>query len=350
MVSQDPEHRIAELESELAAAKAGERGGERPAAQWFRPDPVVAAAPADTRLAVPPRRVPVSFLLAELLPFRWWYIFLMFMVAVAPIVLWINTPAAVAPAAVLTLVVIYALQARGAITRRALLKWGRVATVTGSETISRGTYYSGTTWYNSVLPVAHGWTVARPVYSGPNIKTRIHYLLNGYQGDLTTSGREYIDGVILADQRRPQRARCVTFFPYDLDRDDAGNWLGRIRPRLKIGMAAWLIIVIGWLALAAFATDLATTSVDPGATVRISGNGTKKTVNCNGGNLYVGGNDVTVTARGHCAQLTVSGNHTMVVIDSADTVTVSGIRDKVTFHSGSPHVTTSGISNTVAQG
>jgi hypothetical protein len=40
----------------------------------------------------------------------------------------------------------------------------------------------------------------------------------------------------------------------------------------------------------------------------------------------------------------------MVAIDSADTITVSGIRDKVTFRSGSPHVTTSGISNTVAQG
>jgi cell division septum initiation protein DivIVA len=138
MVSQDPEQRIAELEEELAqtkhiaelerelaAARAAEQGGEGPSAQWFRPDAVEAAAPADTRLADPPRRLPVSFLLAELLPFRWWYIWTMFMVAVAPIVVWINTPAAVAPAAVLTLLAIYALQARGAITRRALLKWAR---------------------------------------------------------------------------------------------------------------------------------------------------------------------------------------------------------------------------------
>src|SRR5665811_1390977 len=58
------------------------------------------AAPADTRLAAAPRRVPVSFLLAELLPFRWWYVFAMFMVATAPIIVWIKYPAVVAPAGV----------------------------------------------------------------------------------------------------------------------------------------------------------------------------------------------------------------------------------------------------------
>lgn len=36
-------------------------------------------------------------------------------------------------------------------------------------------------------------------------------------------GREYIDGVILADQREPRRALCVTSFPYDLDRDGTGH-------------------------------------------------------------------------------------------------------------------------------
>jgi hypothetical protein len=56
---------------------------------------------------------------------------------------------------------------------------------------------------------------------------------------------------VLADPRQPGRALCVTSFPYDLGRDDSGNWIGRIRPVLAIQMAVWLVVVIGWLVLAA---------------------------------------------------------------------------------------------------
>lgn len=115
----------------------------------------------DPGLASPPRRIPVAFRLAEVLPFRWWYVWTLFMVAIAPIALWIQLPVAFAAAAALTLAGIYAAQLWAARIRIGLLKWGRVATVTESETISRTTYYSGTTWYNVNLPMARGWTVTR---------------------------------------------------------------------------------------------------------------------------------------------------------------------------------------------
>ena len=65
-------------------------------------------------------------MLDELLPFRWWYIFALFLVAIAPISLWVSVPAAVAPAAVAALVAVYTVQLRGARIRLALLKWGQV--------------------------------------------------------------------------------------------------------------------------------------------------------------------------------------------------------------------------------
>jgi hypothetical protein len=71
--------------------------------------------------------------LAELLPFRWWHIFALFLAAVAPISLWVSVPAAVAPAAAAALVAVYAVQLRGARTRLALLKWGQVATATATN-------------------------------------------------------------------------------------------------------------------------------------------------------------------------------------------------------------------------
>jgi hypothetical protein len=236
--SNDPGDRIEELERELAEARAE-------AASRYRP-----AAPADVRLAAAPRRVPAAFLLAELLPFRWWYLWGMFMIAVALIAIWAAVPLAFSITAVAALALIYAYQLYGASQRFALLKWGEVATVTGAETLTRGTYYSGTTWSNAYLPVASGWTVQRPRYSGPSTKTKVSYRLGDYQGDIVVRGREYTDGVVLADPRKPHRALCVTAFAYDLVRDETGDWVGRLRPRLVVGMVVWLVVMIGWLWLA----------------------------------------------------------------------------------------------------
>jgi|GEM_PF-1619984 len=318
----------------------------------------VPAAPVHTRLAEPPRRIPAAFGLAELLPFRWRYIWILFMVAIAPIALWTSTPLAFAVVAVLTLLAIYAFNFRGTSKRFALLKWGNVARVTGTRIISRGTYYSGTTYYNVRLPVAHGWRVERSWYSGPSTKTQIQYTLNGSPGELVIRGREYIDGVVLADSRDPARALCVTSFPYDLDRDESGNWIGRLRRGLKVGMAVWLLIVIAWLAAAAvigfaaagigFGAYLWHTAVPPGGELTVDDMDATKTIACNDGHLTVDSISMTVTVTGHCAQLTVSGIDNHVTVDSADAIEADGINNVVIFHSGSPHITNNG--GTVRQG
>lgn len=328
----------------------------------------VSAPSVDSRLAEPPRRVPPAFWLAELLPFRWWYVWILFLVGTAVgfglISVWTKTPVAFSVLAVLTLVAIYAFQFSGTTKRVALLKWGQVATVTGTEVVSRASYYSGTTWGFAPLPVAHGWRVARPLYSGPNTKTRIRYALNGWQGELVVSGREYYEGVVLADSRKPARALCVTSFAYDLDRDESGNWIGRIRPRLMLGMGVWLILVIGWLALAGavasagagvgFGAQLlhtASIAVPQGGKLSVGGSNATKKITCNDGHLTLGGNNNRFTVAGHCASLTVSGGtDNQVTVDSVDTITVNGVNTVVTYHSGSPTINKGGIDTTVQQG
>jgi hypothetical protein len=316
------------------------------------------ATSADS-VAPPPREVPMAFRLAELLPFRWWYVWTLFMVGVAPIAVWMQLPMTFAAVAVLTLAGIYFAQLCGARVRIGLLRWGRVATVTDIDTRSRATNYNRTTWYNVYLPVAHGWTVTRQRWSGPITKTRVRYTLDGHQGDLVVRGREYVDGVILTDGRNPARARCVTAFAYDLNRDEMGNWIGRLRPRLRVGMACWLVIVVGWLVLAGlaatgfrtnFAGDTPAATVPQAGTLQVSGTRTTKTVPCNDGYLSVSGVSNTVTVTGHCTSVSVSGDDNHVTIDSTDAVSTSGTANVVTYHWGSPKIVNAGTSNTVQQG
>jgi Protein of unknown function (DUF3060) len=330
MQPQDREKRVAELERELAVAKAA-------------------------ALVPPPRRVPVTFLLAEALPFRWWYVWALFMVAVVPIAVWYGYPTAFAAAAVLTLVAIYAAQLSSSRKRIALLRWGVVATVVDSEVVSEATYYSGTTWSNSFLPVAHGWSVTRQRWTGPGTKTRVRYEVDGYRGDLVLKGREYTDGVILADQRRPSRALCVTAFAYDLDRDESGSWTGALRTRLKVGMVVWLLIAAAWLTLAGLAasgvhpTFGAPLKVGAGGALRVTGNSQQKRVACDTGSVTVSGVANRVTISGHCASVTVSGHSNRVSIENADVIATSGVANVVTYLSGSPRIDNEGISNVVKQ-
>jgi len=201
-------------------------------------------------LAAAPRGVPGSFLVAEALPFRPIYLWILFVVGLAPIALWIARPVLFGVVALATVVAIYASRQRAARTRLALLKWGSVATVIESEFIAEIPSYSGRTWFNGYAPVARGWTVTRDRASRPNVRTRVRYSLGDYQGELILTEREYVDGVVLADQRNPSRALCVTAFPYDLVVDGSGNWVGALRPGLKLGIAVWLVVVLAWLALA----------------------------------------------------------------------------------------------------
>lgn len=313
----------------------------------------------DTRLSPAPRRIPVTFWLAELLPLRWWYVWTLLVVGITPIALWVQLPRAFAVVAVLTLAAIYAVQLRGARTRLTLLRRGRVATVTGIETASPAPGHRTTTWYNVYLPVAHGWTVTRRRWSGPNTETTVHYQLDGRPGTLVVSGREYVDGVILADDREPTRARCVASFAYDLDRDAAGDWAGRLRPRLRAGMACWLALMLCWLTLAGLAaTGLRTdfgrgspaAAVPQAGTLQINGTGTTKTIPCHGGYLSVSGQLNTITVTGHCTSVSVSGDGNRVAVDSADAVSTAGTDNAVTYHWGAPKVVNAGTANTVRQG
>jgi hypothetical protein len=187
------------------------------------------------------------------------------------------------------------------------------------------------------LPIAHGWQVKRPLYSGPNVKTRVRYSLNGFQGELTVSGREYIDGVVLADSRNPSRALCVTSFAYDLNRDESGNWIGRIRPRLLLGMAVWVVVVIVWLGLAAgllrgniFGAEIGsnnvstTASVPQGGALTVGPGSHVRTIACNDGSLTLSGYGNNFTVTGHCASLAISGYNDHLTVESAKTITVSG--------------------------
>ena len=71
---------------------------------------------------------------------------------------------------------------------------------------------------------------------------------------------------------------------------------------------------------------------------------------CNDGHLTVGGGDGPVTVHGHCASLVVSGIDGVVTIDSVDVITLNGIDNRVTYHSGTPKVTNGGIGNTASLG
>ena len=358
MMSEDPEQRIAELEKQLADARRIADLEAQLAGARRRQTTGPTANQADTRLADAPRRVPLRFVLAELLPFRWWYLFTLFMVAIPPIIVWIMYPRLLAPAAVLALVLVYGLHVRMAGKRLALLKWGRVAQVAAADVSSRATYYGGTTYSNVWLPQAHGWTVTRQLWSGPSTTTVVRYTVDGRQGELKVRGREYVDGVILADPRRPDRALCVSSFPYDLDRDESGNWIGRLRVRLVAGMVFWVLIVVGWLGGAIWistgtaARMMAEQSVirlDPGGTTRLSDSG-PQTVECNDGHLVVSGGATPVTVRGHCSSLEVAGIDAVVTVDSADVITLNGIDNHVTFHVGSPKIVSGGIDNTAIRG
>lgn len=166
-MTETPEAKVARLQRELANAKVAALQQELAEAQgsagrdisagngggWDVRPTSRAKAPvvADTRLAPAPRSVPLAFR-AIVLPWSWWTIFALFMVIVAPIALWIFVPIAGAVAVAATFVVIMAVSLRRYRLPLALLKWGDVATVRNTGLLSRGTYYSGTTYRNVRLP------------------------------------------------------------------------------------------------------------------------------------------------------------------------------------------------------
>jgi DUF3060 family protein len=125
-----------------------------------------------------------------------------------------------------------------------------------------------------------------------------------------------------------------------------------------VGMVVWVLIVLGWLGAATWistgtaARMMAERSVirlDPGGTTHLTDSG-PQTVYCNDGHLVVSAGATPVTVHGHCASLEVAGIDAVVTVDSVDVITLSGIDNKVTYHSGSPKIVSGGIDNTAIRG
>lgn len=255
-MSETPDETIARLQAELARAELARaqlaraqlaRGESADANPGVNPAVSVRKdyAAAEGFLAPAPRPVPFAYR-AVAISFSFWLLFALFMLAVAPIGLYLAVPlVGVGVGAAGFVATVGWLLAR-AHTRHVLLKWGEVATVTNVEPLSRGTYYSGTTVQNVRISQARGWQVTRRLYSGPVTKTRIDYLLHGGRGSLILRGLDYAGGVILADSRRPERAKCVSWFPYDLQPDLSGNWPGVVAARTKVGALVMTDLVVGW--------------------------------------------------------------------------------------------------------
>ncbi|APE15547.1 DUF3060 domain-containing protein [Mycolicibacterium pallens] len=91
------------------------------------------------------------------------------------------------------------------------------------------------------------------------------------------------------------------------------------------------------------------TQMPPGGTLTVDGNGQSKSIACNDGHLTVTGRDMTVTVTGHCARLSIDGVINHITIDSVDAIDVDGLQNVVTYHSGTPTITQSNDQNTVGQ-
>lgn len=87
-----------------------------------------------------------------------------------------------------------------------------------------------------------------------------------------------------------------------------------------------------------------------GAPLDVSGIDENKTITCNDNVVTVSGINNTIVITGHCASLTVSGMQNSVTVDSSDSIDASGMSNRVTFHSGAPKISKSGVDNVVAQG
>jgi hypothetical protein len=78
--------------------------------------------------------------------------------------------------------------------------------------------------------------------------------------------------------------------------------------------------------------------------------GATATIACNDGILKLIGDNNTDTITGHCRSLDVIGRANHVTVDSADTISVSGVDNAMIYRTGSPIINKTGNNNTVSQG
>jgi hypothetical protein len=97
-------------------------------------------------------------------------------------------------------------------------------------------------------------------------------------------------------------------------------------------------------------TAAAPTTPPAGSSQSVSGISDNKTVICNDNDVTISGSSNTITVTGRCASVTVAGTDNVVVLDSAESITASGFDNKVTYHSGTPHITNPVDGNVIEQG
>ena len=82
----------------------------------------------------------------------------------------------------------------------------------------------------------------------------------------------------------------------------------------------------------------------------MAGLDTRKTIACADNIVTISGVSNTVVLTGRCDRVDVSGIDNVVTLEEAGAIVVSGLNNKVTFHSGTPELSKSGIGNTLERG
>ena len=87
-----------------------------------------------------------------------------------------------------------------------------------------------------------------------------------------------------------------------------------------------------------------------GGPISVAGLDTRKTVACSDNVVSISGVNNTVVLTGRCGRVDVSGIENVVTVEAAGAIAVSGLNNKVTYRSGTPELSNSGIGNTLERG
>jgi hypothetical protein len=205
-----------------------------------------------TPLADPPRHVPVSYRLATF-DVSFYELFALVIGFTGPVAVWFFWPTVLPGALIVAVLLIAWLRGRRYVQRIRILRWGKVATVTTNQTLDKGTYYSGVTYHNMRKRRASGWDASTIWYSGPAYKNKVDYTVDGVPGSLVFLGLQYTHGVILADPRKPDRALCVSQFPYSVKPGPDGQLTGELSARLWVGILVTIVVEVTVVYLAVLA-------------------------------------------------------------------------------------------------
>lgn len=190
------------------------------------------------RIEPGPRTVPLALRLAAVClgPVE---LFVLLMLAVAPMALWILVPGALLLGAVVGTLVVGLRCSRLYRRRVPLLTWGEVATVTSvQESVGSSSYT------NVPMRRARGWDARWQSYTGSGRSTEIGYTVAGRVGSITVGGAPYDGGVVLADPRSPSRALCVS----ELWTSVKPGPDGRLPTGLQVGAAIGVVVTVGLFA------------------------------------------------------------------------------------------------------